>query len=185
MQRAKTPRPGTLAPYTEAVFARYLVDGLGRKAPTWLSLVADELEAQDRLETATYSMACFWSGEAHLGTAEGVMATRTGWQEGREVVEVRYDPNRVSKQDLGRHAERGGARSEPTKKVRATPSDDRYRLRRTEWASIPMTPAQATRANALLAQGQNPDVVFSPRQLAKKGGKLGTLGATLDLRGSL
>jgi peptide methionine sulfoxide reductase MsrA len=35
-------------------------------------------------------MGCFWSGEACLARARGVISTRTGFVEGHEVVEVQY-----------------------------------------------------------------------------------------------
>ncbi len=169
-------------PYTEAAFARSLVSALDTagSAPDWLRFVADELEGTARADAATYSMACFWSGEAHLGEADGVLSTRTGWQGGREVVEVRYDPERTSEKTLTRHAAQGGARPMSGGTLSPTPSDDRYRLRHTDWRSVPMTPAQASRANAMLADGDDPSALFSPRQRALRGGTLGALGGSLD-----
>ncbi|MEZ4319713.1 MAG: thioredoxin family (seleno)protein [Myxococcota bacterium] len=173
--------PRFAGPYTEAAFAESLAGALGSRAPEWLTLIRDELVAADRAETATYSMACFWSGEAHLGSVDGVVGTRTGWQGGREVVEVRFDPDRTTRRDLDRHASSGGARPMEQGSLSPTPGDDRYRLRHTEWASVPMTPTQATRANALLSEGKDPSALFSPRQQARKGGALGDLGSS-DLR---
>jgi hypothetical protein len=50
--------------------------------------------------TAIFSMYCYWNGEATLGAAPGVLATRIG-SLGGEVVEVQYDP---AKTDVGRLA---------------------------------------------------------------------------------
>lgn len=45
--------------------------------------------------TATFSMYCYWTGEATLGKAPGVVGTRIGEMGGNEVVEVTYDPART------------------------------------------------------------------------------------------
>jgi hypothetical protein len=49
---------------------------------------------------ALFSMYCYWNGEATLGAAPGVLATRIG-SLGGEVVEVEYDPART---DVGKLA---------------------------------------------------------------------------------
>lgn len=43
-------------------------------------------------ETATFSMYCYWAGEATLGRVEGVVASRIGHWGGSEIVQVDYDP---------------------------------------------------------------------------------------------
>jgi hypothetical protein len=53
-------------------------------------------------KTATFSMYCYWTGEATLGKTPGVVATRIGELGGNEVVEVSYDP---AKTDVARLAE--------------------------------------------------------------------------------
>jgi len=156
-------------PYTEAATARFLTSALGDAAPPWLSDLADELEARGRAQTATYAMACFWSGEAHLGQADGVLATRTGWQGGQEVVEVIYDPHTVDAATLDAFARAGRSQPAAAGSLAPTPKDDRHALKRTKWASVWMTPRQATRANALAAAGGEPSSVLSPRQQAAAG----------------
>ena len=42
--------------------------------------------------TATFSMHCYWTGEATLGREPGVLATRIGDLDGREIVQVEFDP---------------------------------------------------------------------------------------------
>ncbi len=49
-------------------------------------------------ETATFSMYCYWTGEATLGRVEGVVGSRIGHWGGAEIVQVDYDP---SKTDVG------------------------------------------------------------------------------------
>ena len=164
-------------PYTEEAFAGFLADQLPQ-TPVWLDLVSTELSARTRGKTATFAMGCFWSGEEHLGQASGVLATRTGWQGGSEVVEVTYDPQQTNQSALSEHARRMGARPAAAGRLRSTPGDDRHALRRTRWASVPMTPLQATRANAWIAAGKDPSPLFSPRQRSKVGGPVGELGST-------
>jgi hypothetical protein len=52
-------------------------------------------------QTATFSMYCYWTGEATVGKVPGVVRTRIGELGGNEVVEVTYDPART---DVGRLA---------------------------------------------------------------------------------
>ena len=156
-------------------------------APDWLSLVINET-LSDRSK-AVYSMYCFWSGEAHLGSHPAVLETRTGFAQGREVVEVSYDHNRISRSELDRFAQKADAEPLQTRSVRPSLKDDRYALRKTRWASVPMTPAQAARANADLRERRDPSRWFSPRQLelysriAEPNPELGGLGRG-DLRRS-
>ena len=60
------------------------------------------LNAQPASKTATFSMYCYWTGEAAAGKVPGVLATRIGEFGGNEVVEVTYDPART---DVARLAE--------------------------------------------------------------------------------
>lgn len=52
------------------------------------------------LEKATFSMYCYWTGEATLGRVPGVVASRIGHLGGSEVVEVTYDPARTDVGEL-------------------------------------------------------------------------------------
>ena len=47
-----------------------------------------DAEAGARLETATFSMYCYWTGEATVGRVDGVVASRIGHWDGREIVQV-------------------------------------------------------------------------------------------------
>lgn len=62
----------------------------GRAAPQ--DAAAAEPAKRARLETATFSMYCYWTGEATVGEVPGVVASRIGHLDGQEVVEVTYDP---------------------------------------------------------------------------------------------
>lgn len=71
-----------------------------RSKAFWLAAVllgcqAWPLAAQPATKTATFSMYCYWTGEATVGKVPGVVATRIGEFGGNEVVEVTYDPART------------------------------------------------------------------------------------------
>lgn len=51
-----------------------------------------EHTSEPDLSTATFSMYCYWTGEATLGRVDGVRASRIGHWDGREIVQVDYDP---------------------------------------------------------------------------------------------
>ena len=48
------------------------------------------------LDRATFSMFCYWTGEATLGTIDGVEQTKIGHLDHNEVVEVLYDPKKTN-----------------------------------------------------------------------------------------
>ena len=49
-------------------------------------------------------MFCFWSGEKHLGSLEGVLDTESGFINHAEVVKVRYNSNKISSKKLINYA---------------------------------------------------------------------------------
>jgi len=51
-------------------------------------------------------MACYWEGEARLGALDGVLATRIGFLQRHEVVEVEFDPERLAYERLVREAQK-------------------------------------------------------------------------------
>ncbi len=62
---------------------------------------ADSGTATDsKVETATFSMYCYWTGEASLGRVDGVVASRIGHWGGKEIVQVDYDPRRTDVAEL-------------------------------------------------------------------------------------
>jgi len=46
-------------------------------------------------ESATFALYCYWTGEATLGRVPGVEVSRIGHLDGREIVQVDYDPGAV------------------------------------------------------------------------------------------
>ena len=159
----------------------------GTETPAWLWLAYEELRTEP-LERAVFAMHCFWKGEAVLGIQPGVRGTRVGWLDGREVVEVRFDPQELSyealvgiadgvrcadrvyatsEEQLAIAAESVGerARLERESPRDAKTSDRKYYLQRSPLNLVPLTPLQATRANGMLEAGEDVRPVLSPRQV--------------------
>jgi copper chaperone CopZ len=165
----------------------FALERRGKPVPAYLRLLHEELTARSGgSEQATFAMYCFWTGEKQLGQLEGVVETKAGFMDGREVVQVTYDPTvisyeevldegrktrcadkayvhneqqaRIAKQALGGNAVKSTANFRPD-------SQPKYYLAQTHYRAVPMTESQAARANALIGSGKSPDAVLSPRQI--------------------
>lgn len=135
------------------------------KSPAYLQLLADELTARKKgTATAVYSMHCFWSGEALFGKVNGVIATTAGWQNGREVVKVEYDPSVLTKTQLDQIAKQGHCAISAGDKfsVDKTP---KYYLSNHALRCVPMTELQKARVNSAIAEGQDAMYYLSERQI--------------------
>ncbi|MBX2871896.1 MAG: hypothetical protein KTR30_07350 [Saprospiraceae bacterium] len=159
----------------------------GKPVPTYLQLLEQELFAkQQGTETATLSMYCFWTGEKNLGALEGVVETQPGFMNGREVVQVAYDPSLISYEHLVGEAQKAQCASQVyvddkeeqekavallgKSKVQSLgrfrlDSEPKYYMSKTLYKYLPMSAIQATKANSLIGQGKAPDEVLSPRQI--------------------
>lgn len=138
----------------------------GSTVPRYLSLVEEELLARESgLETATFSMYCFWSGERSFGAIPGVIETAPGFQDGHEVVRVSFNPAVVSRAELEKETQPQGIRSCARNEGFRSDHEPKYYLAQTLWKYVPMTSLQACRANQLAGNGQSPEPVLSPRQL--------------------
>lgn len=69
--------------------------------------MAETPEPSKTLQTATFSMYCYWTGEATLGRVDGVVASRIGHWSGKEIVQVDFDPQRTSVEQLASALRRG------------------------------------------------------------------------------
>jgi len=135
-------------------------------APTYLQLLTDELVAQQRgTENATYSMYCFWTGEALFGRLNGVVKTTAGYQNGKEVVSVEYDPLVIAKSELDKIAQSQKCSISAGGSFRED-STPKYYLSNSRYRGIPMTEIQKCRVNSALGERQSPDEFLSARQLA-------------------
>ena len=135
------------------------------KAPLYLQLLTDELRAtQHGTSIATYSMYCFWRGEALFGGLNGVIKTSAGFQNGKEVVKVEYDATVISLSQLNKIADQSTCKAESSGNF-SPDNTPKYYLSNSNYKGIPMTEIQKCRVNSALAEGQNPDVFLSPAQL--------------------
>lgn len=193
--RIMTPDRKELAPrltgdYSQLGIVNSMIHALENNnqiVPDYLRLLKQELSARaSRTDKAVFAMSCFWSGEGALGRIEGVTSTKPGFMEGREVVEVEYDPDLISYNDLLRTAKRDQVAdqvfvNDENQKDVAEKSvgkssvseirdfrpdrDPKHYLSRTIYRYVPMTSLQASRVNAAIGSGRSPDNYLSPRQL--------------------
>ncbi|MCB9898462.1 MAG: thioredoxin family protein [Planctomycetes bacterium] len=173
--------------------AALLVDGLGaagREVPAWLDVAAQETRAGQARRT-TFAMDCFWEGEAALGALDGVVATRPGFLDGREVVEVFSLPDVLDDDALfaaarAEHCTRGvfvpeagrlaAARQalgdiavhDATRARDAESSDALHSLAASPLRWLPLTPLQAVRVNAALAHDEDVLPWLSSRQRGQR-----------------
>lgn len=164
----------------------YALQRSDKPIPTYLDLLRQEFPPKK--QTATFSMYCFWTGEKELGAMSGVLATEAGYMHGQEVVKVTYDPMVVDFKTLLKKGASVQCASEVftddstqwqvaatalgSGKVRKTgdyrpDKENKYYLSHTVYRAVRMTPLQAARANALLAERQSPEGLLSPRQIAQ------------------
>ena len=161
----------------------------GRPVPRYLRELAYEL--RDRVpQRAVFGTHCYWEGEGCLGGLPGVLATRAAWWDGREVVEVTFDPERtgyrgllaavklrgcadgvvalspsqrgVAEEIFGAAATFAGAAPRA-----ASEADQKRHLRGSRLAALDLHGLQALRVNAALWAGADPLAWLSPRQRAR------------------
>jgi len=159
-----------------------------REVPAYLTLLEEEETARSgKPETAVFAVHCFWEGDQKFGELAGVVGTRIGFLDGQEVVEVRYNPSKLTFANLRKKAAgmscatRIYARSDAQASSKASGRDDKlvvkrstqeirpdqvqkYHLSHTLYRFVPMTELQAARVNAALASGKDADQYLSPRQ---------------------
>lgn len=81
------------------------IETSGNEVPSYLkNVLIPESSPDNRI--AVFAMYCFWTGEAKLGSLEGVIATEAGFYDGHEVVVVKYNEQVIPLIDLVRAAEK-------------------------------------------------------------------------------
>lgn len=193
--RIITPDREELAPrlsgdYTKAGLVRAMITALendNKPVPKYLTLLAQELNVKSgKSEQATFAMHCFWVGEGRLAPINGVISTNPGFMGGHEVVEVIFNPDVISYEDLLKKAKSNrvashvftanSSQTEAAKDIVGTDtisphgsfrpdSRPKYYMSRTLYRYVPMTNTQIAKVNAALGAQQSPDVFLSPRQL--------------------
>lgn len=165
----------------------------GQSVPSYLTkVVIPESNPDNRI--AVFAMYCFWTGEAKLGSLDGVIATEAGFFDGREVVVVKYDNKQIKLLDLVRAAEEFDCAHGvylPTKEEqkeiaqqtrlknvalfnfqdgyrRAPQSDQKRQIASNKiLETLNLTPMQWTKLNARVFSKDSPQKWLSPRQIAK------------------
>ena len=146
----------------------------------YADLVRGELASVPRRQVATFSMPCFWAGEAHFGSLDGVYRTTPGYLNGKEVVRVEYDPAVTSYDALlaapDTAADRPGLCRWDATRVAASKLDPTFKpddefpawfLRQADGLKfVPMTPAQTARIDGLVHAELPYEQLLSPGQRA-------------------
>jgi len=176
--------------YTKVGLVRAMIAALennNKTVPPYLTLLAQDLNVKTgRSERAVFAMHCFWIGEGKLANIKGVISTKPGFMGGYEVVELEFNPEIISFEDLLKKARSNNVASHvfaenqaqntvakdiagegyvsPRSSFRAD-SRPKYYLSGTLYKYVPMTNLQIARVNAALGSLQSPDSFLSPRQL--------------------
>lgn len=146
---------------------RRALDLTGKPAPRYLELLEEELAAREAgLQTAIFSMYCFWTGEGTFGSLAGVIETEPGYQDGKEVVRVQFDPAVTSRVELENLTQPKSMTACAKNEGFRSDREPKYYLAQTEYRFVPMTSLQACRANSLIGKRQSPEELLSPRQVA-------------------
>lgn len=163
------------------------LENTGQTVPSYLSLLKEELKGKGRgTETATFAMYCFWTGESRLGSLNGVVKTQAGFMNGKEVVQLEYDPNQISFVELTQKASefkcasavftnsaderQQAAKLVGNKRVAKRGAfrkdkDPKYYLGHSNWKYVPMIELQKIRVNTALSQQKPPWQYLSGRQV--------------------
>ena len=138
----------------------------GKSVPKYVQLLGEELKAMNSAHTqmAYFKMYCFWSGEGHLGAANGVVATVPGFMKGHEVVQVQYDERVISEVQLIEYAKRANCSWMKNNGAFRTDKDPQYYLKHTNYKYLPLSPIQRSRINSALGQKGQARDFLSPRQ---------------------
>jgi len=153
--------------YTVAAVATAMLKALEKekkKIPLYLKLLKEERSISAQSLTESYfSMYCFWSGEGHLGSADGVIKTNPGFMGGQEVVRVVYDEEKISKKELSKFAKKSNCSLVKRSKFRED-KDPQYYLKNSKYKHLPLSPMQRTKINSAIAAKENPEKYLSPSQ---------------------
>ena len=182
--------------WTVNATANRLVEALKKnnsEVPSYLTNVLIP-ETNPANKYAAFAMYCFWTGEAKLGSLDGVIATEAGFYDGHEVVVVKYNENDINLLKLVAEAEKFDCASavyltsetdrdlitdktrltnvklfNPKSGYRRAPDSDQKKQisKMTKLDSLGLTPMQWTKLNSLRTSGDSHQTWLSPRQLAK------------------
>lgn len=136
------------------------------KTDPYFGLLGEEIKADQfgSRDTSFYSMHCFWEGELDLGSADGVIATEPAFMDGKEVVKVEFDNNRIKKTDLDQYAidqEFDLIEFDDSYRI---DKDPQYYLKQSAYSKLPLSRIQRSKINTALENGEDASLMLSPRQ---------------------
>jgi hypothetical protein len=136
-----------------------------KNIPEYLNIMSQELSVKDSdKEDGFFSMYCFWSGEAHLGQAKGILETTPGFMNGKEVVHVSFDKKQTNLKDLAKHGQKADINLESKIADFKPDKDPQYYLKHSDYKYLALTKLQKTKINSALKQNTNPSKYLSPTQ---------------------
>lgn len=151
------------------------------EVPYYFKLLHEEWRAAEShdIEEAYLSMYCFWTGEKEIAQIEGVVFTEAGYMHSREVVKIAYDKTQIDLAEITNQASKVNCADEvysdsnldvdrPQKRVSKYRKDkeDKYYLRHSRFAQVPMTQLQKVKVNSAIGQKKDPKPYLSPRQIS-------------------
>lgn len=138
----------------------------GKEIPEFMQLLKQEIGAVEvGTKEATFKMYCFWSGESHLGDADGVVATEAGFMNGYEVVKVNYDPAVISEATLESYAKEAKCNMVSSEGKFRKDKDPQYYLKHSDYKYLPLSAIQKTKINSALKNRKDARGYLSPTQL--------------------
>lgn len=170
--------------YSEGSVVRYIrkgIDASNQLVPKYIQIIEQEYNAIKK--ELVLEMHCFWTGEKHVAEIPGVVSTMPGFSNGKEVVKVEFDASLTDEKKIITAAKKSNIAeavhvNESGKKIfkdqnivvknlqKFTPDKDiHYYLKNSDYTNVPMSKAQASRANSLLGQGLEATIILSPRQI--------------------
>lgn len=155
--------------------------------PKHLELTA--LQYSKNTEHASFAMHCYWEGEIQFGAVDGVKQTQSAWYDGKEIVNVTFDPTIVSYASIVETALKvrcattvytrsasqeivamklARDQAEPIAEKEfgrpAKRSDQKYYLRNSALRLLPLTAVQETRVNSALGRREKPNPYLTVTQ---------------------
>lgn len=141
-----------------------VLDKLGQDVPVYFRLLGRDLLVEYGLsKSVTYATPCFWSGETSLAQHPAVITTDAGWVDGKEVVQVQFNPGEVSRADLDAYAQAEGFNPINSGGFELD-REPQFYLRKSAVRHLPLTPAQCTRINLAVPYSEPLADVLSPQQ---------------------
>jgi len=139
-----------------------------REIPEYVKLLGKELASVNNpsIKETHFKMYCFWTGQKHLGSLDGVISAEPGFMDGHEVVKVKYDSKKISQQQLTNYANKASCSPIPEdKSYRVAHKDEQFYLKQTNYKYLPLSELQKTKINSALGNKQSAEKYLSPKQL--------------------